>query len=90
MGRLIEHDATGPRKLDGSDLDPRKGDVAICLCGLSEEYPFCDGSHRLTAGEADDGCYRYVEEGEGLRRREVDSVVLVGRLDEPHDSATDQ
>jgi CDGSH-type Zn-finger protein len=75
MARLVEHDATGPRKLDESDLDPEKGDVAVCQCGLSGEYPFCDGTHRETGDEPVDACYRYVEEDGELRRREVDEVV---------------
>jgi len=65
MGRLVEHDATGPLKLDESDVDPEKGDIAVCLCGLSEQYPFCDGSHRGTRDEDADTWYRYVEEGSG-------------------------
>jgi CDGSH-type Zn-finger protein len=67
MSRLIDHDATGPLKLDESDLDPEKGDVAVCLCGLSESYPYCDGSHRAVADEAETQCYRYVETDEGDR-----------------------
>ncbi|MDY6817675.1 MAG: CDGSH iron-sulfur domain-containing protein [Halobacteriales archaeon] len=59
MSRLIEHDATGPRKLDASDLHPEKGDIAICQCGLSAEYPFCDGSHRATSEEDPERLYRY-------------------------------
>lgn len=77
MARLVEHDATGPRKLDESDIDPEKGDIAICQCGLSGQFPFCDGTHRETESEADDACYRYVDDGDGLSRREVDSVVYV-------------
>jgi len=74
MGRLVEHDATGPRKLDESDIDPEKGDVAVCQCGLSAAFPFCDGTHRETETEADDTCYRYVEEDGELIRREVEQV----------------
>jgi len=74
MGRLIEHDATGPLKLDESDIDPEKGDVAVCLCGLSDEYPFCDGSHRETRDEDADTCYRYVDDDDESTRRAVERI----------------
>jgi CDGSH-type Zn-finger protein len=86
MARLVEHDAEGPRKLDESDIDPEKGDIAICQCGLSGQFPFCDGTHRETESE-DDACYRYVDDGDGLTRREVDSVVYA---DERQESGRDE
>lgn len=75
MSRLVELDATGPKKLDESDLDPEKGDVAVCQCGLSEEFPFCDGSHRATKTETEGVCYRYVETDDGVCRRAVEDIV---------------
>lgn len=75
MSRLVELDATGPRKLDESDLDLEKGDVAVCQCGLSEEFPFCDGSHRLTEAEDVETCYRYVDDEGSQRRKRVVRVV---------------
>ncbi|WP_135822358.1 CDGSH iron-sulfur domain-containing protein [Halostella litorea] len=81
MGRLVEHDATGPLKLDESDIDPEKGDIAVCLCGLSDEYPFCDGSHRGTRDEDADACYRYVDDG--TARKAVERIVYADGDAEP-------
>jgi len=78
MARLVRHDATGPRKLDASDLDAEKGDVAVCQCGLAETYPFCDGSHRATRDEAEDECYRYEGDDDENPRHVVETVVYAG------------
>lgn len=74
MSRLVELDATGPKKLDESDLDPDKGDVAVCQGGLSDDFPFCDGSHRATRTETEGVCYRYAETDDDVYRREVEHV----------------
>ena len=31
----------------------------ICMCGLSRNQPFCDGSHKKIAGEEDGKTYEY-------------------------------
>jgi CDGSH-type Zn-finger protein len=77
MGRLVELDGTGPRKLDESDVDPEKGDVAICRCGLSEDFPFCDGTHRATSTEDPAATYRYDRQDDGLVREQVDAIETV-------------
>jgi CDGSH-type Zn-finger protein len=61
MPREVTHTATGPLKLTPADIDAEEGDVAIRLCGLSEEYPFCDGTHRTTRDEDPDERYKYLD-----------------------------
>jgi len=76
MVREITHEATGPLKLDESDLDEEKGDVAVCLCGLSGEYPLCDGSHRATEDEAAGAVYKYEGDDADGERREIGEIVF--------------
>lgn len=59
MPRVVIHDETGPVKLSPADVDPEKENIAVCQCGLSAEYPFCDGTHRQTRDESDHVLYRY-------------------------------
>ncbi len=76
MARDVTHTHRGPLKLDAEDVDPEEGDVAVCRCGLSADYPFCDGTHRTTRDEDEDVVYRYHgDDGDG-ERREVAGVVF--------------
>lgn len=72
VARKVTHTATGPRYLDESDVDPEKGDIAVCLCGLSDDYPFCDGSHRVTEDEEPGVVYEYPDDDPDAERRVVD------------------
>lgn len=73
MAREVTHEATGPVRLDESDIDDEYGDVAVCMCGLSDERPFCDGSHRAAEDEEGDRVYKYEDDGE---RREIEEIVF--------------
>ncbi|GKZ15829.1 CDGSH iron-sulfur domain-containing protein [Haladaptatus sp. T7] len=86
MAREVRHDARSPLKLDEDDIDEEKGDIAVCRCGLSAEYPFCDGTHRTTRDEEEGTVYRY-EDGE---RRVIEEIVYrEGNESGDHGNGTD-
>ena len=42
MARLVRHDANEPIRID----PPLDKPIFICACGLSQNLPYCDGSHK--------------------------------------------
>ena len=75
MAREVRHEATEPTILDADDLGD-DGKLYICRCGLSEEPPLCDGSHRRTEDESEGVVYRYDPPGAAGERRVVESLEL--------------
>jgi len=63
MARKVLKTAKGPR-----ELKPQSKSVFICMCGLSKNQPFCDGSHRKTQDEEEGKVYEYDENG---NRKEI-------------------
>ena len=41
MARLIRHEKIGPQ-----EVKPQEKSVWICMCGLSQNLPCCDGAHK--------------------------------------------
>lgn len=71
MAREVTHDAEGPVPIDKADLEEQGGAAYVCQCGLSDNQPYCDGSHNDVADEDDGTLYKY-EDGD---RREIAEIV---------------
>lgn len=77
MAREVRHEATEPAIFDADDLG-EDGKLFICRCGLSEDAPLCDGSHRRTHDETDGVVYRYDPDGVDADRCVVRDLDLAG------------
>jgi len=58
MARLVKFTEKGPKKIEGKNED-----IYLCMCGLSKNFPFCDGSHKKTRDEEEGKLYIYDENG---------------------------
>lgn len=77
MSREVTHEANGPAIFDEDDLEEHGGDIAVCQCGLSDDKPFCDGSHQATADEEEGVRYKYENDDSENPRHEIEDIVFV-------------
>ncbi len=61
MARLVRHDAMGP-----IEIPPQGKSVWVCACGLSQNLPYCDGSHKTCRQEETDDSKVYVYDDERM------------------------
>ncbi|HJQ93007.1 MAG TPA: CDGSH iron-sulfur domain-containing protein [Candidatus Thermoplasmatota archaeon] len=78
MARIVELKDSSPLLVKAEHLT--NGVCAVCRCGLSGKWPFCDGTHKATIGEDPAKLYHYDRElPQGTpRRHEID----LGELEE--------
>lgn len=60
MTRLVKIDAKEPLKVTFGNESK-----FMCMCGLSKNGIFCDGTHQITSDEKDGKCYMY-EDGQRM------------------------
>lgn len=61
MARIVRHVATAPVKIEPSDKP-----AFVCACGLTKNFPYCDGSHKVARAEAEGTLHVYGEDRQPL------------------------
>jgi len=56
MARLVKLEGKAPKVINEEEAE---FPIGICTCGLSSNFPFCDGSHKRTEDEEEGGIYAY-------------------------------
>jgi CDGSH-type Zn-finger protein len=61
MARIVRHVATAPVKIEPSDKP-----VFVCTCGLTKNFPFCDGTHKVARAEEPGTLHVYGEDRQSV------------------------
>lgn len=64
MPRLVRHALKGPIR-----VEPQDKPIFVCACGLSKNFPFCDGTHKGCTTEQDGTLYVYGPDGKVVEER---------------------
>lgn len=56
--RLVKLSGKAPKNITENEM---KFPIGICTCGLSKNFPFCDGAHKRTEDEESGVIYIYDE-----------------------------
>jgi CDGSH-type Zn-finger protein len=67
MARLVKFHKKEPISIEVGDKK-----IWICMCGLSDNYPYCSGKHKFTKDEQEEKLYIY---DENYQRMEVEKVL---------------
>jgi CDGSH iron-sulfur domain-containing protein 3 len=70
MARLVKKECKGPVEVK---VDKTRS-IRICICGLSNNQPFCDNSHKIAEDEEDNKTYAYDKQGN--RIEVIDSEIF--------------
>lgn len=65
MARIVKHEEKEPMEVKAGGESKW-----ICMCGLTKNKPFCDGSHKLCSGEIEGKLYKY-KDGERFEVKDV-------------------
>jgi CDGSH-type Zn-finger protein len=65
---MVRHEADGPYR-----IDPQDKPVFVCGCGLSQDLPFCDGSHKACKQEDTGTVYVYDSARQAIVEKRPDS-----------------
>ena len=66
MARLVRKECKGPIEVK---VDKTRS-IWICMCGLSNNPPYCDTSHKRVENEEDNKTYAYDKRGNRIEVRD--------------------